>query len=48
MSNVRRRLTLYYGDTSDLEISSADGVTTVRFLLPLHQAALAQAGSGAL
>jgi LytS/YehU family sensor histidine kinase len=33
MSNVRRRLALCYG-TSDLEVSAADGVTTVRFRIP--------------
>jgi two-component system LytT family sensor kinase len=34
MANVRRRLALCYGDLSDLEISTAGDVTTVRFLLP--------------
>jgi two-component system LytT family sensor kinase len=37
MSNVRRRLALYYGNSSDLEVYSADDVTTVCFLLPLPQ-----------
>ena len=34
MANVRRRLALCYGDSGDLEVSTGDGVTTVRFLLP--------------
>ena len=34
MANVRRRLTLCYGDSSDLEVSTSGDVTTVRFLLP--------------
>jgi len=41
MSNVRRRLALYYGDTSNLEVLSEDDVTTVRFLLPLPREAFA-------
>jgi hypothetical protein len=35
MANVRRRLTLHYGNSSDLKISTVDEVTTVRFVLPL-------------
>ena len=34
LENVRRRLVLRYGAASDLDISSVDDVTTVRFLLP--------------
>ena len=34
LANVRRRLALCYGDESNLEISSADDVTVVRFSLP--------------
>ena len=34
LANVRRRLALCYGDDSDLEISSANDVTMVRFRLP--------------
>jgi hypothetical protein len=45
MSNVRRRLALYYGNTSDLEVLSDDDVTTVRFLLPLPQGVAGGAGS---
>jgi hypothetical protein len=35
LSNVRRRLTLCYGDESRFEARSADGVTTVGFKVPL-------------
>jgi two-component system LytT family sensor kinase len=35
MANVRRRLTLCYGNSSELEVSTAADVTTVRFTLPL-------------
>lgn len=41
MANVRRRLTLCYGVASDLEISTRDDVTTVRFLLPVRKPSLA-------
>ena len=34
LANVRRRLVLCYGAASDLDISSVDQVTTVRFQLP--------------
>jgi LytS/YehU family sensor histidine kinase len=34
MANVRRRLALCYGDSSNLEVVSRDSVTTVQFLLP--------------
>ena len=34
LKNVRRRLVLRYGAASDLDISSVDDVTTVRFVLP--------------
>jgi len=34
LANVRRRLSLCYGSESNLEISSADDVTVVRFSLP--------------
>ncbi len=34
LANVRRRLALCYGDESNLEISSANDVTVVRFRLP--------------
>jgi hypothetical protein len=44
MANVRRRLALCYGDSSDLEVSSAAGTTTVRFALPASDRSLA-AGS---
>jgi len=43
MSNVRQRLTLCYGAASDLEISSANGTTKVRFLLPFPKPVLAAA-----
>jgi two-component system LytT family sensor kinase len=43
MANVRRRLTLCYGVGRDLEISTADGATTVQFLLPLPGLSLASA-----
>ena len=42
MANVRRRLTLCYGDSSDLEVSISGDVTTVRFLLPSRSGRLAQ------
>jgi two-component system LytT family sensor kinase len=42
MANVRRRLTLCYGDSSDLDVSTSGDVTTVRFLLPLRSSRLAQ------
>jgi LytS/YehU family sensor histidine kinase len=48
MANVRRRLTLCYGNPSDLKISTTRGddegsdVTTVRFLLPSSNAQLAR------
>ena len=45
MSNVRRRLALYYGSTSNLEVLSEDDATTVRFLLPLPQGVASGAGS---
>lgn len=35
MANVRRRLALCYGASSDLEVSTAADVTTVRFVLPV-------------
>ncbi len=35
MANVRRRLALCYEGSSDLEVSTASDVTTVRFVLPL-------------
>jgi two-component system LytT family sensor kinase len=38
LSNVRRRLTLCYGDESRFEARSADGVTTVGFKVPLKPA----------
>jgi two-component system LytT family sensor kinase len=41
MANVRRRLALCYGDLSDLEVLTADDVTTVRFLLPSPNGRLA-------
>lgn len=34
MANVRRRLTLCYGASTDLEVSTTPDVTTVRFALP--------------
>ncbi|MDP9055472.1 MAG: histidine kinase [Acidobacteriota bacterium] len=34
MANVRRRLSLCCGESSDLQVSTAGDVTTVRFLLP--------------
>jgi len=34
LANVRRRLALCYGNENNLEISSADNVTTVRFSIP--------------
>jgi sensor histidine kinase YesM len=37
MANVRRRLVLCYGIASNLEISTVDEVTTVRFLLPARK-----------
>ena len=40
LSNVRRRLTLCYGEESHFEARSADGVTTVGFRVPLRTAAL--------
>ena len=40
MENVRRRLALSYGAACRLEVSTADEVTTVRFLLPAPQPAL--------
>ncbi len=39
LSNVRRRLTLCYGDESRFEARSADGITTVGFKVPLKPAA---------
>jgi LytS/YehU family sensor histidine kinase len=42
MANVRRRLTLCYGDASDLDVSTSGDVTTVRFLLPARSSPLAQ------
>ena len=42
MANVRRRLTLCYGDSSDLDISTSGDVTTVRFLLPSPSSPLPQ------
>jgi hypothetical protein len=42
MANVRRRLTLCYGESSDLEVSTKDHVTTVRFLLPSLNGRLVQ------
>ena len=41
MANVRRRLALCFGPASDLEVTSAEGVTTVRFLVPASQEYLA-------
>jgi two-component system LytT family sensor kinase len=41
MANVRRRLALRYGKTGDLEISTDNEVTTVRFLLPVTKRPLA-------
>ena len=41
MANVRRRLTLCYGESSDLEVSTSGDVTTVRFLLPSRSSRLA-------
>jgi hypothetical protein len=35
LANVRRRLTLCYGDQSRFEVHAANGVTTVGFMLPL-------------
>lgn len=43
MANVRRRLTLCYGIGSDLEVSTVDEITTVRFLLPLPKLSVAGA-----
>jgi two-component system, LytTR family, sensor kinase len=40
MANVRRRLALCYGNTCELEISTVDEVTTVRFLLPAPKPSL--------
>jgi sensor histidine kinase YesM len=40
MANVRRRLALCYGIASDLEIFTAEDVTTVRFLLPARKPSL--------
>jgi hypothetical protein len=34
MANVRRRLALCYGTGSNLEVTSTNGMTTVRFLVP--------------
>ena len=35
LTNVRRRLELYYGPEARFDIRAADGVTTVAFILPL-------------
>ncbi len=35
LDNVRRRLALCYGNENNLEISSANDVTTVRFTIPV-------------
>ncbi|MGA2186481.1 MAG: sensor histidine kinase, partial [Bryobacteraceae bacterium] len=40
LSNVRRRLTLCYGEDSHFEAHSADGVTTVGFKVPLKPSPL--------
>ena len=40
LANVRRRLALCYGTLSELEITSADEVTTVRLLVPVPNASL--------
>jgi hypothetical protein len=40
MANVRRRLVLCYGNLANLEISTANEVTTVRFVLPAPRRSL--------
>jgi sensor histidine kinase YesM len=41
MANVRRRLALRYGESSDLQIIAAGDTTTVRFMLPAPKQELA-------
>ena len=42
MANVRRRLALCYGVANDLEVSTVDEVTTVRFMVPAPKGSLAR------
>jgi two-component system LytT family sensor kinase len=37
LANVRRRLVLCYGHVADVEVSVADGATTVQFAIPVKQ-----------
>src|ERR1700676_5440865 len=37
LANVRRRLRLCYGDVADIEVSVANGATTVQFAIPVKQ-----------
>ena len=47
MANVRRRLDLYYG-SGDLEVSTVDDVTTVRFRVPVPKTEQLAARSGSM
>jgi sensor histidine kinase YesM len=39
LANVRRRLALCYGEGARLDVNVGDGITCVRFVLPLKHSA---------